>query len=221
MIKEFFLGVLASLAAGVLLLFLGRVSQRWRTALTKLCTKLARIDLEYVFQNKADAEADLRQRVATAGDVAVFTGRGNELQRAVFASIFLHRDPSRIVRVRVLLPSTRLAAGDYDWTAQREAEVAAFDTSFGNGLLHRQIDTNVAFLQPYVKEGKIELRRFSAPHMGRIVSVDATVYYTPYTSDKHGRDCPVYRFAPGGCLSRNMQRLFEQLWSVSEVDQEQ
>jgi len=212
--SQFILGMLASLAAGIILFLVARVSHRWRKMLVAVSNALAGADVEHVFRDKADAELDLEQRLRDAKDVAIFASRGNELQRGTFSSLFLHRYENRALRVRVLLPSTSLSSDEYDWTAQREHELALFDSAFGSRLLHHQIDTNVAFLRPHVEAGKVELRRFNAPHMGRIVLVDGAAYYTPYRSDAHGRDSKVYKFKSGGEMSKNFQRLFEQLWNA-------
>lgn len=212
----FILGMLASIAGGVVLLLVARVSHRWRKMLVAVSNTLSGADVEQLFRNKADAQADMEERLRDAKEVAIFTSRGSELQREAFSSIFLHRLEKRQVRVRILLPETSLSDSEYDWTAQREHELASFDSAFSNRLLHDQIDTNVAFLRSHVEAGKVELRRFNAPHMGRIVSVDGVVYYTPYGSDSHGRDSKVYKFKAGGAMSKNLQRLFEQLWNMGD-----
>jgi hypothetical protein len=212
--SNFVLGVLASIAGGMILLLSARVSRRWRKALVAVSNALAGGDVERVFHMKADAEEDMEQRLCDAKEVAILAGRGNELQRRTFSSMFLHRPEKRQVRIRILLPETLLSGDQYDWASQRESELASFDSSFGNRLLHHQIDTNVAFLDPYVKAGKVELRRFNAPHIGRIVLVDGAAYYAPYRSDAHGRDSKVYRFKAGGEMSENFLRLFEQLWNA-------
>lgn len=212
--SDFILGMLASITGGIILLLVARVSHRWRKMLVVVSNALAGADVEQVFRDKADAQTDMEQRLRDVKELAILVGRGNELQRGTFSSVFLHRPEKRQVRVRILLPETSSSNSEYDWTAQREHELAAFDSAFGDRLLHRQIDTNVAFLRPHVEAGKVELRRFNAPHIGRIVLVDGAAYYTPYGSDAHGRDSKVYKFKAGGEMSKNLQRLFEQLWNA-------
>jgi len=216
--SQFILGVLASLAGGFILLVLTRFSRGMRKLLSKVLNVLSGGDIEYVFYNKSDPSCDLPRKLQSAKDVAIFTSRGNELQRDTFISLFLKRYANSNVRVRILLPSTSLETTEYDWTAQRERELAAFDSSFGDKLLHRQIDMNVAFLHPHIREGKVELRRYNAPHIGRIVLVDGVAYYTPYNAETHGRDSKIYKFKAGGAISCNLHRLFDQLWSAASVD---
>ena len=210
--SDFLLGMFASIAGGIVLLLAAMLSRRWRKILIDISGKLSGADIEYVFRNKADAQTDMEESIRDAKDVAILASRGNELQRDAFSSIFLHRQERRQVRVRILLPDTSLREGEYDWTGQREKELASFDAAFGGGLLHQQVDTIAAFLSPHVEARKVDLRRFNAPHVGRVVLVDGTAYYTPYRADAHGRDSRVYKFARGGEMSRNLGRLFEQLW---------
>ena len=107
---------------------------------------------------------------------------------------------------------------EYDWTAQRDLELAEFDKSFGNNLLHTQVETNVNFLAPYVANDSVELRRFNAPHIGRIILTDRCVYYTPYRFNSHGRESRVYKYRRGGDTYDNFMRLFQQLWTEDAPD---
>lgn len=125
---------------------------------------------------------------------------------------FLDRPQNRPQCIRILLPETAPKPGEYEWTWQRENELAQFDPAFGSGLLHKQIEANVQFLEKHVATNSIELRRFNSPHIGRIVVTDRFVYYTPYRSYTHARDCKIYKFRRGGEMYENLLRLFEQLW---------
>ena len=102
--------------------------------LTGILGRLLDIDIDGVFSDKRTAEVDVRKELGRAREIAIFTGRGNELQRYTFDPIFLHRPATKPLRIRVLLPRTD--ASDYDWTRQREEELAEFDHAFGRqGLL--------------------------------------------------------------------------------------
>jgi hypothetical protein len=211
----FIASVAASLVAGILLLVITAfTSQRARWILTGLLGRLLGVDVEVVFSDKTAAQADVRHEITRAHDVAILTGRGSELQRDTFDPLFLHRPAARNVRIRILLPKTAVAPGEHDWTLQRETELARFDSAFGKGLLGEQIEANLRFFQEYVASGKVELRRFQYPHIGRIVLTDRCAYYTPYRADSHGRDCPVYKLRRGD-LYDNLERLFDQLWEAA------
>jgi hypothetical protein len=205
----------ASLLAGIILVLITAVaSERARWVLTGLLGRLLDVDVDAVFPDKTVAQADVQREIKRARYVDILSGRGSELQRDTFDALFLNRPADRSVRVRILLPKTIAAAGEHDWTLQRETELSQFDGAFGKGLLREQIDANVRFFQEYVASGKVELRRFQYPHIGRIVLTDRCAYYTPYRADRHGRDCPVYKFRRGD-FHDNLQRLFDQLWGAS------
>jgi hypothetical protein len=212
---DFIASVAASLLAGILLVVITALaSQRARWVLTGLLGRLLDVDVDVVFSDKTTAQSDVQREIKRAHTVAILTGRGSELQRDTFDPLFLHRPAARNVRVRILLPKTAVAPGEHDWTLQRETELARFDAAFGKGLLREQIEANARFFQEYVATGKMELRRFQHPHIGRIVLTDRCAYYTPYRNDSHGRDCPVYKFRRGDMYD-NLQRLFDQLWEAA------
>jgi len=213
----FGIDVLASLVAGVVLLVAtATVSSRARWLLTGILGRLLDVDIDGVFSDKRDADADVSKELSRAREVSIFAGRGNDLQRSTFDPIFLRRPSTKPLRIRVLLPRTD-GATDFDWTQQREDELAAFDPAFGRrALLKEQIENAVRFLDQYVANGSVELRRFSCPHIGRIVVTDRCAYFTPYRNDSHGRDCSVYKYRRGE-LYDNFARLFEQLWIASDA----
>jgi hypothetical protein len=212
----FWISVLASLLAGVLMVIVtASVSSRARWVLTGILGRLLDVDIDAVFTDKRAAEADVRKELARAREIAIFTGRGNELQRDTFDPIFLRRPAATALRVRVLLPRTD-GSGEFDWTHQREVELSEFDHAFARqGLLKDQIETTARFLEGYVNTANVELRRFNYPHIGRIILTDRCAFFTPYRHDSHGRDCAVYKYRRGD-LYENFARLYEQLWMASE-----
>ena len=131
--------------------------------------RLLGVDIDEVFSDKKAAEGDIKKEVAKARDIAILTGRGNELQRDAFDSIFHHKPALVNIKCRILLPETDPSKPGYEWTAQRERELAAFDPAFGKDLLREQIDTNLKFLEQYLTAGHASVRRFSSPHIGRII----------------------------------------------------
>ena len=182
--KAFVLTVLASCVGSALLILLaGILSRRARWILTGILGLMVGVDIDYVHRNKEDAQQELEKAIKRASDVAVLAGRGNELQRTAFSSLFLDRPHKREVRVRILLPDTSVPEGSCDWLLQREQELAAFDPSFGKNLLRTQVDTNVEFLRKLASSGMLELRRYNYPNVGRIVLTDHSCFFTPYEKD--------------------------------------
>jgi hypothetical protein len=217
---NFLLSILASIVAGVILIWAaGLISKQARWVLIGILGRLLNLDVDYVFTNKTEVQSDLKKELSRSNDVAIFTGRGNELQRRTFSALFLERPEKRQVRVRILLPRTIQRDGEYDWTLQRENELAKFDPAFGNGLLKEQIQVIIRFFQQHLSAKTVEVRQFNYSHIGRIVITERFAYYTPYRKDAHGSNSPVYKFRRSGEMYDNFLRLFEQLWNASKDEE--
>ncbi len=212
-------GIATSVVGGVvLLIFLAVVgavfSRQARWVLNGALGRLLGIELDKVYESSAMAQPDLTYDMRRARTVAIFTGRGDELQREAFKPLFAGRPEHRSVRVRVLLPATNTGAR-VDWVKQREIELGRFDASFGHGLLRRQIGSNVEFLRGY--QGRnVEVRRYSMPHLGRLVITERAAYLAFYRADVHGRECHVYRFHRGDFYD-GLVRIFELAWDAGAL----
>ncbi|MET8439578.1 hypothetical protein AB0C48_00545 [Streptomyces sp. NPDC048556] len=213
---NFLIGVLSSLVAtwaGLAAAFLW--SGRFRWFLVTALSRLSGGDFGQSWSNKAEAEADISREFRRARRVDLFTGRGNELQRATFDTLLADSTgPGTHPKFRILLPCTGTGESAR-WTRDRESEIASFDRSFGTGQLHRQIETNVAHVAPYNREGTVETRRYNFPHLGRICITDRAAYFTPYLPHEHGRDSKVLKYAASSPMYHALNRLFEKLWDGS------
>lgn len=195
------------LAAPLLIVLGGLLSRKVRWVLTATLGRILNVDVEYVFRNKREADEDIREEIDRAGFVYLLTGRGNELQRETFAKALAAKD-----EFKILLPATTEPEGLTDWTAQREAEIAAIDPAFGRGILRNQIETTASYLQPYILRGAVELKRYNYPHIGRILITDRAAYFTPYRKAAHGRDSNIIKYRRGEMYD-SLFRLFDQLWT--------
>jgi hypothetical protein len=138
---EFVIGVLSSLVAGVILVLgTGVLSVKGRRVLTATLGSLLNIDIEYVFRDKDDAVTDYVEEMKRASFICLLTSRGSELQREPFSSALAAGN------VRILLPNPNYTECGADWTTQREQEMVKFDETYGNNLLHSQINTVIKFL---------------------------------------------------------------------------
>lgn len=215
---NFLLNVFASIIGSTLLIAVtGILSKKARWVLIGLLSRLLNVDLDYLYRDRKEVEQDLVQDLKSSLSISILTGRGSEFNRDTFAPLFAERPSSRKLCVRLLLPATIATAGVFDWTKQREGELASFDPAYGTGLLAKQIEANASFLQKYVESGIVEIRRFEAPHIGRIVLTDRFAYFTPYRRDAHGRHSPVYKSRRGGDMYDNFIRFFEQLWEAAST----
>ncbi|MCK5493552.1 MAG: hypothetical protein KAJ14_10620 [Candidatus Omnitrophica bacterium] len=213
---DFFFNVLSSIVGGAVLLILAAIfSMKIRWLLIGVFAMILDIDINNVFRNKKAAESNLKEEIDKAKFVYVLAGRGNELQRDPFNSIFSHRNVNRDIPTKILLPQTQFSNGEFDWLMQREMETAQFDSGYGHGMLHTQVEANAEFIQRYTQNNKIELQRFNSPNIGRIIVTDRCVFYTPYREDAHGRHSKVYKFRKNGEMYYNFLRLFNQLWNAT------
>ncbi|MDM8550999.1 hypothetical protein QUF72_13010 [Desulfobacterales bacterium HSG2] len=219
--ETFLSNFLASIVAGIVIIIGAALfSKKAKWIFTGLVARLMDIDIDSVYESKKEAQHDLRADFKKSKHVAILTGRGNEFQRDTFGQLF-SRALNNSVHVRILLPETSLKHGEYDWTMQRDEEVAKFDQAFGKGVLGKQININVEFLQKYLESGEVELRRFNYPHIGRIIITEKYAYFSPYLAHAHGRDAKIYKYRRGGEMYENYQRLFEQLWTAGESSESQ
>jgi hypothetical protein len=171
--------------------------------------------IEYVFVNARRAQPEVESELGAAKFIKLVTGRGNELQRETFSSLLANRPASRRTEFQVLLPIARQRGSGYDWTKQREDEIAQFDHAFGSGFLGAQIETTMRFLSQYEAKGVVKLRFYDAPHIGRILITDRCVFFTPYSRTQHGRDCPVIKYGAQSDMYNFYMRYFEQLWECA------
>jgi hypothetical protein len=214
---EWIQGTTTSIAGSAILLacltlFGLAFSRQARWVVNGALGRLLGIELDKVYQSSGFAQSDVADDMKRARSVAIFAGRGDELQRGAFKSLFAERPRNRSVQIRILLPATRTGAR-VDWIKQRETELSGFDSSFGNGLLRRQVEANAEFLRPYEGE-HLEVRRYSMPHFGRVIITERAAYLTFYRAETHGRECQVYRFHRGDFYD-GLTRIFELAWEAA------
>lgn len=211
---SFVWSVLASITAGVVLLIAGTLlSRRLRWLLTGVLGRLLKVEIDYVFASSRDAQDDLAAAISRAHDVRILVGRGHELQRPTFSSLFADRPAHGGPHVRILLPASAPRASTVDWTGQRETELQAFDPAFGRGLLRQQIEGTASFLAGYPAPG-VEVRYFEAPHLGRLIITGEEAYLSLYDARRHGRDSRVHKIRRGD-LYDGLARYFDLLWAGS------
>jgi hypothetical protein len=213
-VEQFLWSVVAGILSGLVLVAVVALTSRTaRWILTGLLGRVLRIDIDYVFSNSNEAQGDVRESVEHSNDVRILTGRGHDLQLDAFASLFQRRPQSDRTTVRVLLPSVRPTQSEFDWTDQRERELASFDPAFGHGLLKRQVQMTAEFLAGH-SGPLLEVRRYEAPHLGRVIITDRFAYLTLYRRRAHGRQSEVLKIRRGE-LYDGLARLFELVWEAS------
>ncbi|MBM3211946.1 hypothetical protein FJZ33_06995 [Candidatus Poribacteria bacterium] len=214
--ENFLQSVASSIVASIIIIFAtSAVSSKAKWLIIGLLSRLTSAGLYYVYRDKEESKNDLSADISSSNHLKLLVGRGNELQRQPFEALFQNRSKRNKKFVKILLPSTNNINGEPDWIAQREAELAKFDTAYTNvGLLKKQVEGNVSFLQKHSSTGLVEVGRFNAPNFGRLIITDKYLYFTPYSHDSHGRESRVYKYKQGSDIYSNYNRLFDQLWEV-------
>jgi hypothetical protein len=211
----FLLNVAASLVAAILFVVLASWRSRLvRRVLTAFASAALGVDIRLVYRNGDDAARDIMEHLGRSENVRILTGRGNEFQRHLYADL-LNRTRAGVVTTKVLIPQTNAEfVCRTDWVTQRENELQPIDAAFGDDALRRQIEQNVIFLQPYLG-ACLQLRRYDYPHFGRVIITDESLFLTPYSAYRHGRDCGVHHFGRGDIYNL-FSRLFDLLWLDSQ-----
>ncbi|MBM4328014.1 MAG: hypothetical protein FJ118_12730 [Deltaproteobacteria bacterium] len=214
---DFVSSVLASVLGGLILLLVTIfVSRKVRGVFMGIFGRILDVDIDAVYRNKKESEEHVRKEVDKARWIKVFTGRGNELQRDTFKSIFGKNSFDKTFTAQILLPQTRNPGGRYDWLAQREKELCTFDPSYCDGSLRSQIDTNCDLLLSHAEHASINLKRYNVPDIGRIIVTDRCLIFTPYRDDAYARDCKVYIFRKQDEMYDNLHRFFDLVWEASD-----
>lgn len=209
--EAFALGVVSSLAASALIVVLGWFGPRKVKRYTvRVLSRVTGVGLRHTYPTQKAANMDLLSELHKARWAKVLVGRGNELTRDSFHSVWTSQT-RKLKHVYILLPDPN--SGPDSWLAQREAELALFDSGYGSGLLARQILGNLRYLQVVSKNIKgVEIRLYDAPNTCRVIVTDHVAYFTPYSATEHGRNSPCYVFIAGTPLYDFFLRVFDTSW---------
>jgi hypothetical protein len=214
---DFLLGVLSSIIASIiLLLFSLKISKSAKWVLIGFLARLTNSDLEFVFKNKKDSAPDLELELERAKSIYIFAGRGNELKRDTFSSIFSERKENKKVDLKILLPDPEVIEGRPDWIGLRESEVSKFDSTYGKrDYLRSEISTSIQFVLNHIESERANLRLYQFPQSHRAILTENYLYFTPYLSDRHGRGSVVYKFRRGEMYDYYL-RMFNLIWEISK-----
>ena len=210
----FVLGVLSSILATMILVFVGWMrSSHPRWWLVAIFARLTGTGVHRVYRRQASAEKDLAQELTRARWVRVLTGRGNTLTRDVFTPLW-SCSTGRVESVQVLLPDPDAVPGE--WLTLRASELEPIDPGFTTELLRNQIRANTSYLASVAANSReVELRRFDLPHLYRVIATDRAAYITFYDRRKHGRHSPCLYVRAPGALYEAALHFFSTTWAGS------
>jgi hypothetical protein len=178
-----------------------------------MLNKLIGSDIAGFYKDSNELQEELSEDLKNAQHVWFFAGRGGELSRRTFDSLF-NRPKQKIVEIWVLLPQTNPPEAEYNWTTQRCSEMNKFEPGSGDAL-PSQIESNIDFIRCKVPHQNIKIRLYNIPHTSRIIITDKFAYFTPYLADQHGKNTPVYKFYRGGIMYEHLKRFIKQVWDAS------
>ncbi|MEV0136503.1 hypothetical protein AB0H83_49780 [Dactylosporangium sp. NPDC050688] len=205
---EFVMGIATSMTASLIAVLLSwsstRAGRRW---LMRRLSNLSGSGLHDAHRQQRLAGETLRADLGRARWVKVMTGRGNEITRETFQSVWQNAG-SRIESVQVLLPQP-----DATWLGRRASEVTRHDPGFAEDLLRIQVIGNIRYVAAHAaRADQVELRLFDLPHTARVVITDRVAYLTPYAAHEHGRSSPCLVYGNPSAMYEYCLRLFSVAW---------
>jgi len=191
------------------------LSARGRQWSILLLAKLTGLGISHIYRQQRLANPHIPVELSRAQWVKVLAGRGNELTRDGFISLWT--SPAKCPEcVEVLLPNPQL--GSDSWLCSREAEMRRVDPGIGPGLLAEQVRTNASYLLHVARRrGNLALRFYDLPNMFRVIATDQVAYITIYRSVEHGRNSPCIVARKPGVLYDLALSLFSNAWSHAKV----
>lgn len=211
----FIVGVVSSLVATVLT-FAGCwiLSKRIRQWLVLLLSRFTGLGIKYIYPQQKLANLDVPAELSRARWVKVLAGRGNELTRDGFISVWTDTG-NRLESVQILLPNPNL--GLDSWIARREANMRCFDPGIRPGLLAEQVRTNASYvLEVSRQKENVVLRFYDLPNIYRVIVTDNLAYLTIYEGVGHGRNSPCIVARRPGLMYDLALLLFSTAWDHNQ-----
>jgi hypothetical protein len=204
----FVLGVVSSMVASILLIIIGYFnSTAIRRYLIRLLSRLTGVGVEDVYATQQTANANIHKALADASWVKVLAGRGNELTRDSFATIWADHT-GKLKSISILLPHP-----DSKWLTVREGECAKHDHGYGGGVLSEQVRSNLKYLQHQaLSTPNVDLRTYDFPQLCRIIATDQVAYLTPYAEREHGRNSTCFVLRRSSPIYEFALRMFDSVW---------
>lgn len=212
--SAFIFGVMSSLAATALAATGGCIfSKRTRQWLVALPSRFTGLGIQRVYLQQKLANSDIPNELSRARWLKVLAGRGNELTRDGFISVWGDTD-NHLESVQILLPNPDL--GSDSWLARREKNIRSVDPGIRPGLLAEQVRTNSSYLLEVARQKEnVTLRLYDLPNIYRVILTDNVAYLTIYRNAAHGRNSPCIVARRPGLMYDLALLLFSTAWEHS------
>ncbi|WP_033437382.1 hypothetical protein [Saccharothrix sp. NRRL B-16314] len=214
---DFVLATASSLVATCLTVACGwALSKRVRRSLTALFSSIAGLPVQHVYQRQELAGPDLARDLTRAHWIRVLAGRGNELTRDTFTSVWAGGTRPQQV-VQVLLPDLR--SSPHSWLAKREEDVRRADPAFASGFLAEQVRANANYVAAAAhRHGNASLRFYNLPNRYRVIVTNEVAYLTLYSGSAHGRHSPCIAARQSSLIYDLALSLFSLAWEQSSPE---
>jgi hypothetical protein len=189
------------------------LSKRTRQWLVALLLKFTGLGIQRIYPQQKLANFGIPTELSKARWVKVLAGRGNELTRDGFTSVWGNTD-NHLESVQILLPNPDL--GSDSWLARREENIRSVDPGIRPGLLAEQVRTNSSYLLEVARQKEnVTLRFYDLPNIYRVILTDNVAYLTIYRNATHGRNSPCIVARRPGLMYDLALLLFSTAWEHS------
>jgi hypothetical protein len=211
-VSAFILGVVNSLAVTALTAAGGWVlSTRARQWPIALLSRFTGLGIQRIYRQQKSANFSIPTELSRARWVKVLAGRGNELTRDGFISVWTHTG-NHPKSVQILLPNPSL--GPDSWLARREADIQRVDPGIHPGLLAEQVRANASYVLTVARQREnVALRFYDLPNIYRVIVTDNVAYLTIYSDTEHGRNSPCIAARRPGLMYDLALLLFSTTWN--------
>lgn len=187
------------------------LSKQARQWLIVLLSRLTGLGVECVYRQQKLANFSIPTEFSRARWVKVLAGRGNELTRDGFISVWTCTG-NRLKFIHILLPNPSL--GPDSWLARRGVDIQRIDPGIHPGLLAEQVRVNVSYILEVARQREnVALRFCDLPNIYRIIITDNVAYLTIYNNTEHGRNSPCIAARRLGLIYDLALLLFSTTWN--------
>ena len=182
-------------------------AHQWATVLLSRFTGLG---IQRIYKRQKSANLSIPTELSRARWVKVLAGRGNELTRDGFISVWARA----VCEICSNFVAQSLSLGPDSWLARREADIQRIDPGIHPGLLAEQVRANASYVLTVARQREnVALRFYNLPNIYRVIVTDNVAYLTIYSDTEHGRNSPCIAARRPGLMYDLALLLFSTAWN--------
>ena len=204
--------IIASIIATVIcVLATGFISKRWRKVYYSIANLILRTGVKYYYHDRTVADEDIRKELCTSKKFKYYGGRGQIIKDPPYSEYIV--DSKKNVEILIPVPDS-----DDFWLQMRAEELKAAH-HVQNGVSSTSLATDINAVISHFLDSKIyeeeKLRLFTTWHMGRIIILDKTAYFTVYERNRVGKYSPVYKYSNDMPMYKWLEKYFDDIYKIS------